>query len=315
MEISVIVPLYKSEKNIPHLINRLESINKKIEFNFFEVIFVIDGSPDNTFSELKRALNHINFSHKILILRRNYGSFSAIKAGFTESTYANILVMSADLQESENTQLQLIAEINKNQFDFIYGNRISRKDKGFEKFFSLIFWRFFSKFVLEGFPKKGIDIFACTTQLAREILEISEKRTSLVGQLFWQSGNIGKVDYVRQKPFTSQRSSWTLAKKVNYLLDSFFSFSALPIKIFSILSTVGLAMSAIVSLTILVNWSRGLITVPGYTALALLILLTFFFQLLSLSFLGSYLLRTYDNTKGRPDFAVIKIIKSNYKDD
>lgn len=315
MEISLVVPLFKSEGNIFELVNRIKSLSKKIEFKRLETIFVIDGSPDNTFYELKKNLTNSSFPFKILLLRKNFGSFSAIKAGFTECSTKYVLVMSADLQESESTQIRLIEEINRNKKDFIYGNRIYREDKRGEKFFPFIFWKFFSRYVMKGFPEKGIDIFTCTSQLAQEVLQITEKRTSLVGQLFWMSGKIDKVDYVREKPFTIQKSSWTLSKKINYLFDSFFSFSVLPVKFFSILSLLGLVTSVLFSFLLLINWARGLIVVPGYTALALLILLTFFFQLMSLSILGTYLLRTYDNTKGRPDFSIVRVIKSNYKDE
>jgi hypothetical protein len=123
--------------------------------------------------------------------------------------------------------------------------------------------------------------------------------------LLWLGFRRASIGYNRL-PRTHGKSAWTLAAKVRYLSDSIFAFSDLPITLMTILGACGLIMSVIFGLAVLAVKLSGAINVPGYAATVLLV--TFFGGLNSfgLGLIGSYIWRTFENTKSRPHAVVMK---------
>ena len=161
----------------------------------------------------------------------------------------------------------------------------------------------YRRFVIPEIPKGGADVFGCTRAVRDQVLRLKEGNSSLIGLLFWVGFRRCLVPYERL-PRREGKSAWTLGKKLTYLNDSVFSFSDLPIRLLTRAGLFGLAVSLFFSFGVLIWRLSGPTPVPGYAATVLVV--TFFgaLNLFGLGVIGSYVWRSFENTKGRPEYIV-----------
>lgn len=301
MSFTVVIPVYRNSENIESLLQALEKLHGEIPN--LDVVMVVDGSPDDSYEKLWEALPNRAFPSQLLKLSRNYGSFSAIRAGMAAARGKAMGVMAADLQEPPELMVEFRRKLLEEGYDVAVGVRESRDDGLFNNFSSRLFWKLYRRYVSREMPVGGVDIFACTAPVRDEVLRLTENRSSLVAQLFWVGFRRAEVSYGRLAR-THGVSGWTFAKKVNYLLDSVFAFSELPVRLLTRMGLLGLAASTVWALVVLVARLTYNIPIPGYTATMLAI--TFFGALncFGLGVIGEYAWRAFENTKGRPNYIV-----------
>jgi polyisoprenyl-phosphate glycosyltransferase len=300
---SLIVPVYGNEASLPSL---LAAIDEKIARQLrdpLELVFVVDGSPDGSYAWLRSYLATHDGAAQLLLHARNFGSFAAIRSGLRAARGNYYAVLAADLQEPPELVVQFFQSLQLENMDVVIGTRESRDDPFFSKLSSSIFWSFYKKFVQPQMPAGGIDMFGCNRRFRDELLALPERNSSLVGLLLWLGFQRKTIGYHRRAR-EHGKSAWTLKKKINYLLDSVFAFSDLPLKL--LMSVGGLAMLAAFMLGIIVLVGRltGHINVPGYTMLILVISFFGALNTFALGVVGSYVWRAFENTKGRPQAIV-----------
>lgn len=296
---SVIVPVYGNEGTLARLVERLEGLAEELN-DQLEAVFVVDGSPDGSLVLLRRLLSEErHFSSQLIALSRNFGSFSAIRAGMAAAEGDSLAVMAADLQEPVSLVLDFFKGLAEGQHDVAVGARTTRDDPVRDMLPARAFWWLFRRLVEPEIPRGGVDVFGCTRQFASELLRLEESHTSLVGLVYWLGFRRLEVPYVRQ-PRQEGTSSWGYRRKVRYLLDSIFSFTDLPVSAIIALGALGVAVSTVWSLVVVVAWALGRISVPGYTPLMLALFFVTSSILIALGLVGSYVWRTYENSKGRP---------------
>jgi glycosyltransferase involved in cell wall biosynthesis len=297
---SVVVPVYRNEGTLALLVERLEGLADELD-DQLEVVFVVDGSPDGSLVLLRRLLSEErHFSSQLIALSRNFGSFSAIKAGLAAAGGDFLAVMAADLQEPVSLVLGFFEGLAGGEHDIAVGVRTARDDPASDMLPARVFWWLYRHLVQSEIPKGGVDVFGCTRQVAGQLVRLDESHTSLVGLLFWLGFRRLEVPYVRQ-PRLEGSSGWGYRRKVRYLLDSIFSFTDLPITAIILLGAIGVAVSTVWSVVVVVAWAAGKINVPGYTPLMLALFFITSTILIALGLVGSYVWRTYENSKGRPD--------------
>jgi glycosyltransferase involved in cell wall biosynthesis len=308
MTYSIIIPVFKNEASIPRLLITLNNLQKKLK-NKLEVIFVVDGSPDRSFLLLNKAIISMDYSAQLIAHSRNFGSFAAIRTGLIAARGKYFAVMAADLQEPPDLILDSFYFLSQNQCDVVVGTRINRQDNIFSKISSNIFWSVYKKFVIQDMPKGGVDIFVCNSLFREHLLQLEESRSSLIGLIFWLGFRRKEIPYTRQKRLEG-KSTWTMNKKIDYMMDSIFSFTDYPIRL---LIKVGFFGSFSLIFLILIQFFyslNGKILVPGYSSTVILIALIGAINLLALGLVGTYAWRAYDNTKKRPLSVVASIIKN-----
>ena len=297
--ISLVVPVYRNAAGIPDLLEAVEGVAGSVE-GPFEAVFVVDGSPDDSLLLLARDLPKAGFDSRLLSLSRNFGAFSAIRSGLEAAGGDVVVVMSADLQEPPELVLELVSKLRSGECDVAVGQRVGRADASFS---SNLFWWMYRRFVIPEIPRGGADIFGCTRAVRDQVLRLKEGNSSLIGLLFWVGFRRCLVPYERL-PRPTGKSAWTLGKKLTYLNDSVFSFSDLPIRLLTRAGLLGLAVSVVFSVAVLIWRLAGATPVPGYAATVLVV--TFFgaLNLFGLGIIGSYVWRSFENTKGRPGYIV-----------
>lgn len=301
---SLIVPIYKNEENIPSLIKAIRNINDELGGDF-EVVFVVDGSPDNSYQLLSCTLSKELFRSKLLLLSRNFGSFSAIKAGLKVAKGEFFCVMAADLQEPPELAVEVFKTLRKREYDVVVGKRLTRKDPPISRALSGIFWWLYRKFVISELPKGGVDMFGCNCQFRNDLIRMEESNTSLIGQIYWLGYKRKEISYERKERVIG-KSAWTFSKKLRYMMDSIYAFTDLPIKVITVLGFLGVSFFSIFGFATFIGKLLGLIDEPGYTTISILVGFFGSLNLIALGVVGSYTWRTYENSKSR----AVYIIKS-----
>lgn len=296
---SLIIPIYRNEESISRLLGEIAKIRAELHDREFEAVFVIDGSPDRSFALLKELLPHCPFASQLVLLSRNFGSFAAIRAGLQMAKGEHFAVMAADLQEPPDLILNFFRTLNSGEADVVVGTRRQREDPWLSRLFSAAFWWLFRRLVMPEVPAGGVDIFGCNARFRDELLKLNEARSSLIGQLYWLGFRRSTIEYDRL-PRLEGRSAWSLRRKLNYLSDSLYSFSDLPIRILISLGIVFLVLAAVLALIVIGARFAGAIEVAGYTATLIVVLAFGGLNSLGLGIVGAYAWRAYENTKERP---------------
>jgi len=310
MKYSVIIPVYKNEASIPRLLQALTAMNQDMSGQL-EAVFVVDGSPDQSYALLRDAIDKLIFPTQLLAHSRNFGSFPAIRTGLMAARGEYFGVMAADLQEPPELLTAFFVALENDECDVTIGTRVGRNDPLMSRLASGIFWGLYQRLVVPDMPKGGVDVFGCNRQFRDQLLQLEESRSSLIGLIFWLGFRRKLVGYERQLR-QEGTSAWTLSKKLDYMMDSIFAFTDYPIRLLMRIGAIGSALSIGLALMIMIARLSGMIAVPGYAATMLAVLVLGALNLLGLGLVGTYAWRSYENSKRRP-LAVIAMRISNGK--
>jgi polyisoprenyl-phosphate glycosyltransferase len=299
---SLVIPVYRNEANLDRLLAELVKLARRVPGEF-EVVFVVDGSPDRCLQILRERLPSLPLRTQLLSLSRNFGSFAAIAAGMERARGSSMAVMAADLQEPPELVLQFFEVLGAGRTDIVFGVRGRRSDPWLSEIASNLFWFLYRKLVIKDMPRGGVDIFGCTGEVRDRLLQLHGIDTNLIALLFWLGYRREYIVYQRQRRLEG-KSAWTLGRKLRYCLNSIFNFTDLPIQLLLYAGAIALVLAVSASILVIVAKLRGDIQVPGYTPIVLATL--FFGALTSLGFgiVGQYLWLGLQTGRRRPNYIV-----------
>jgi hypothetical protein len=250
----------------------------------------------------------MKFKSQIIIHSKNFGSFAAITTGlkYDNSEYSS--TYSADCQEPTSLIENFYEILEKDKVDVVFGQRLERQDNILSKIFSNLFWKIYRATIDSDMPKGGVDIFGCNRAFRNELVKLEESRSSLIALAFWLGFERRTVKYSRLAR-EAGKSTWTFRKKLNYFLDSLFSFTDLPIRVLLSGGAIGVILSLVLGSVILILSLYGDIKVPGYSPTVLLILFFGALNIFGIGLVGSYAWRAYENSKKRPNAVVSKVLR------
>lgn len=312
MKYSLIIPVYKNELSIPRLLEALTGLHLALS-NELEVVFVVDGSPDSSYQMLYKALDNLPFQAQLLAHSKNFGSFAAIRSGLQAAKGTYCSIMAADLQEPISLVQDFFVALESDECDVAIGKRTSRQDPWTSKIFSSLFWKIYQKFIVPEMPEGGVDIFGCNRVFKEQLLKLEESRSSLVALIFWLGFRRKFFEYSRLNR-QEGLSAWTFRKKIDYMLDSIFAFTDLPVRLFINVGLICSLFSLSFGMLVLVAKLLGFIETSGYAATILLILFFQTVNLLGIGIVGTYSWRAYENSKHRPLSIVISAIDNTSKE-
>lgn len=300
--LSVIIPVYRNEENLPRLFEELERLAARVS-DAFEIVFVVDGSPDRSLPIIRERLATWHIRTQLVELSRNFGSFAAIGAGLRVAEGDYCAVLTADLQEPPELVLTFHKLLTSGAADVAFGHRQGRADPWWSRVWSDAFWALYRRFVVPDMPKGGIDVFGCTRQVRDHLMDMKEINTNLIALLLWLGFRRTFVPYKRRARLEG-RSAWTFGRKLRYAFDSVFNFTDLPIRLLLGLGAAATVVAVIASIAVFAGWWLGRVPILGYTPLMLAIALFGGVTALGLGIVGQYLWLSLQNTRNRPPFVV-----------
>ena len=301
MEISIVVPLYNEEKNIRLMHDRLVSSILKITSNF-EIIYVNDGSNDNSFLELLKLSNedervkYINFS-------LNFGHQIAVSAGLDYSKGAAVVIIDGDLQDPPEVIPEMYA-LYKEGFEVVYGQRLIRKGESFlKKITAKYFYRILKKITNINIPVDTGDFRLIDRKIVNDLKNMPEQNKFLRGQIAWLGYRQTSIFFERDERKFGE-TGYPFSKMLKFALDGITGFSDVPLQF---VTKTGIFISFISFLVILYAIFSHFIlerTITGWTSLIISSMFIGGVQLISVGIIGEYISRINKNVQNRPLYIV-----------
>ena len=310
MKMSIVTPCYFNEKNLDDTWQAiLHGVFEKSPQYEWEWVLVDDGSGDGT---LNTALRLQEADHRIRIVKlsRNFGEFRAIVAGLSVAEGEAVAVISADLQDPPEMILEMVSSWER-------GNKVNlavrreRREEALKNWFADTYYRLIRKWVIPDYPERGFDFFVIDRSVARQLVDMQEKNSSIYLQLIWLGYRPTVIEYTR-KERDKGVSMWTYSKRINLFIDTFVVFSHRPIRFLTgvgaVFGVAAILFGIYVVIDKIVNH-----TPAGWASVMLVLLLTASFQMIMMGVLGEYLWRNLDESRKRPLYVIDEVITKTEK--
>ncbi len=298
--ISIIVPCYNEEESIEHFYKAIDEISKKLEDAELELVFVDDGSKDNTYEKLC-LLHEKDKRVKCISFSRNFGKEAAIFSGLRAGEGDCFVVMDADLQHPPATILEMY-DCWKQGYEVVEGIKKSRgKESGIHKWFAGLFYDMISS-SLHIDMRNSSDFKLMDKKVVKELCALTEKNTFFRALAYWVGFKSTSVSYeVCER--VAGKTKWSYWKLGTYAIRNLTSFTNAPLQIITVLGLIFLLVGVVLGVDAIVSFIKGN-TVGGYPSLVLLIVLSTGGIMLSLGIIGIYISKIYDEIKNRPQYII-----------
>lgn len=305
--LSIIIPHYYNELNIPDTIPRILALGPQLPGYQLELVLIDDGSGDRTLEMLIDWQRREPELIRVVKLSRNFGTMGAIQAAMTLVTGDCVVMITADLQDPPELILEMVSHWERGT-KAVLAVRTGREEGWLKTLFANTYYALLRKYALPDFPAGGFDYFLVDRQVVRDLNAIHEKNTHLMSLIWWLGYRPVLLPYVRRER-TKGRSRWTLAKKIKLFVDSFVAFSYLPIRAVSVVGLVVALFAILYAAFIIIRWSVMGPQVRGWSSIMVVVALTAGIQMMMLGVLGEYLWRTLDETRKRPGYVIDQVIE------
>ena len=308
-KVSAIIPCYNDALAIPVMHERLTKVFTEIG-SPYEIIFVNDGSPDNS-EQVLRTLAAKDPHVIVVIHSRNFSSQNAFVSGMTVATGDAVVLLDGDLQDPPEMIKQFVEKWTEG-FDIVYGIREKREASFFLQVAYKLFYRIFSKLSYIKIPRDAGDFSLISRKVVDVLLAMPERDIFVRGMRAWVGFKQIGIPYHRPERMFGQTTN-NLLKNVRWAKKGIFSFSYEPLELIFYLAFI---VSMVALLAIVVYIALYLIYPDQPKGINTLIVLALFFgsvQLVSLSIIGEYLGRIFEEVKGRPKFIVKEILNDPRK--
>lgn len=302
MSLTIVIPVFNEEQNIRPLYERLAAVAAKLDVGVVQLLFVNDGSKDNTMREIL-ALPQTGPKVRFIDLSRNFGHQIAVTAGIDQSTSDLVVIIDADLQDPPELIVKMV-ELTRQGFDVVYARRSARKGETWlKKTTAKLFYRILASITSVDIPIDTGDFRIITKRVAEVLKQMPEREKFLRGQIAWIGFDQTFVEYERDERLAGS-TSYTWRKMLRLALDGITSFSNFPLKLATILGFVVSFVSFFLILYAL--YSRFIIKdyEPGWTSLMLSVLFIGGIQLFTIGIIGEYIGRIAGNARQRPTYVV-----------
>ena len=302
--LSVIVPCYNEEENVRDFYDELcKNVDffreKQIEF---EVIYVDDGSRDQTVSEVKK-LHAEDGRVRLISFSRNFGKEAAIYAGLQKCRGDFVVLMDADLQDPPSLLPEMYSYIEQG-YDSVATRRVTRKGEPvIRSFFARMFYKLMNRISRTEIVDGARDYRLMTRQVVDAILAMTEYNRFTKGIFGWVGYETKWLEYENVERRKGE-TKWSFWKLFLYSLEGIIAFSTVPL---TIASVAGVFFCLVAFVIIIVTIIRKLLfgdPTSGWPSLVCIIMMVSGVQLFCLGIVGQYLSKTYMEVKRRPIYLV-----------
>ena len=306
MDLSIVVPCYNEEGNVGLFYEEVQRVfkGKKIKY---EIVFVNDGSSDNTLNRLTDIVNQKKQNIKVINFSRNFGKEAAMYAGLKEAEGELVTIIDADLQQRPELILRMIDILNENeQFDSVAAFQEVRKEGKVLTFFKDTFYKVINSMSTVPFVQGASDFRTFRRKVVDSILELSEYHRFSKGIFSFVGYNTYYLPYEVEER-NSGTSKWNFFKLFNYAIDGIVAFTTSPLRAPFYISIVSFLVGFIYFIVALF---KG---VSEFTVILLVMLFLFSLLFMVVGVIGEYLSRTYMQVKQRPIYIVKERLESKKK--
>src|SRR3989344_5972458 len=300
-DLSIVIPLFNEEEVIPYLIAEINKVGVTLSRNY-EVIFVDDGSADNTFELVKKAAEK-NPKFKVIKLSRNFGHQAAFNVGIDFAQGIMVLTMDGDLQHPPSL-IPIFIKHAEEGFDIVIGERLdNRQNSWLREAGGRNFYKIMS--AITNLEFRNVSDFALYKRpVVNALKKLPERERYLRGMIQWVGFKKKYVPYVVESR-KAGTPKYNIKKLTKLVLSGITSFSAFPLRLafwaglFVFLISVGLGVFVILD-----HYLNPNPLAAGYATIALVILFLGSVQLIMLGVTGEYLYKMFNEVKGRPLYIV-----------
>jgi len=303
--ISVVIPVYNEEANLPHLMNRVRPVMQKMG-KPYEIIFVDDGSMDSTLSILKSFLNYPEV--RVVELTRNYGQHAAIFSGFSVVRGDIVITLDADLQNPPEEIPNLVKAMEQGDYDVVGTIRRERKDSFLRTFPSRLINMVARKITKVNMSDWGCMLRAYRRNIVERMVKCHEHSTFIPALATYFAKKVTEIEVVHEARYGGE-SHYSLRKLINLQFDLVSSFSDFPLK-FIMYAGIGMAVLG-VSFGVVLGIAR-MIYGAHWAAQGVFTLFAVLFAFVGLQFfalgvMGEYIGRIYREVRKRPEYMIERI--------
>ncbi len=303
--VSVTVPFLNEAESINRFCETIDQFALTLNFPI-EIIFINDGSTDDTAEKVKNYKFENVSSVKLVELSKNFGFHAAARAGLNYTTYDICTWLSCDLQEPLDLIPISYEKITSGEYDVVYVGKKSVGVSKIERAFSKTYSWLMQKCAEKNYSSDG----TATIVFNKKIKELLNKNVESNSSLELQIINMGFRSYTISLDYGKRvegKSKWTLSKKIKLFIDSFVAFSFVPIRLVSIVGVFIFVLGIIIGVATIINKFSNPAVPVGYSTLASIMSLGFGVTNISLGIIAEYLWRTYDSARKRPVFIISEI--------
>lgn len=308
IKLSLVIPVYNESETVSIFANRVNEALKNIQDIDLELVFINDGSTDDTLERLI-DLQEKYSTIRIVELSRNFGKEAALTAGLKNALGQVVVPMDVDLQDPP----ELIAEMLekwRNGFDVVLGKRINRDSDSWAKRKSATwFYRIHNKISTPKLPENVGDFRLMDRAVVDALNQLPESRRFMKGLFAWVGFRTTTIEYVRPERVagTTKFNGWRLW---NFALEGITSFSTDPLRMWTYVGGFVAIISFVFAIFMVLKVLTYGIDVPGYASVMVAVTFLGGLQLIGIGVLGEYLGRTYIESKQRPIYVVRHIHES-----
>lgn len=298
--LSIVVPCFNEEESVEIF---FKEIQKVLADQNYEIIYINDGSSDNTLKKIKKLANE-NSNIKYISFSRNFGKESAIYAGLKNASGDLVCLIDVDLQHPPSLIPEMIETVSNEDYDVVAARRISRKgEPAIKSFFSHSFYKIFNRISEIELVEGATDYRVMTRQVVDSIMELNEYNRFSKGLFHWVGFNTKWIPYENIERVAGE-TTWSFWGLVQYSIEGIVAFTTIPLSISTFIGTIISIIAFIYMIFIVIRYLIYSDPVQGYPTIMCVILFLGGIQLLSIGVLGKYLEKTYVETKNRPIFIV-----------
>jgi len=301
IDISVIIPMYNEEEGLKKLFSRLMPCLEKVTSNY-EIICVNDGSRDNTLAALK-AYSKSDSRIKIINFSRNFGKEVAMTAGLDYASGRAVIPIDADLQDPPELIPELVKKWQEGYKVVLATRRGRNSDTWLKRKSATWFYNLINKVSDVRIPSNTGDFRLMDASVVNAVRQLPERTRFMKGIFAWVGFSTTTIYFDREARAAGQ-TSWNYWKLWKFALDGIFSFTSVPLRVWTYIGGGISLISFLWALKIIIKTVVLGVDVPGYASLMVALLFMGGMQLLSVGIIGEYVGRIYSETKHRPLYFV-----------
>jgi putative glycosyltransferase len=300
--LSVVTTVYRSERFLSAFIDEIVQAIEQAGFEDYEIIFVDDGSPDQSREKLLNARVG-NPNIKVLDLSRNFGHHKAVLAGLSHAKGRWVFIIDCDLEVRPGELSRFVKCLRDTGADVVYGVQEMRKGAAIERIGGAIFWRLFNKLSDTQVPENVLSERLMTRRYVDALLSLGDRNVFLGGMMYWSG--FRQVGLTLQKGLREGPSTYSIRKRLSLLVEAVTSFSTVPLKL---VLFVGLAVTLLAALGAALLLARKIVhpdaVLAGFTSIMVVTIGMAGVIITVLGIIGLYIARIYTQAQNRPLFIV-----------